>query len=572
VLRDRNHPSIIIWSLGNESGYGPAHDAMYAWIKAHDPTRLVHYETCYQGPATDVLCPMYPSVEQMLAWVNKPGEHRPLIMCEYAHAMGNSSGNLRTYWDAIWSHPRLQGGFIWDWADQGILVKSADGREYWAYGGDFGETDHDGAFCNNGIVFPDRSPHPCYHEFAKVYQKIHTQWSDAAKGAIAITNRNFFTALSGVTATWRLLVEGRERASGDLQLPTIAPQKQAVVAVPYQDPGEGERHLEISYSLTGDVAWAKAGHVIAREQLALPAAKPSVRPTRSIEAIEAKADGTTLRLSGPQWSARFDLAAGELVSLRRGNVERLASAPRHQFYRAITENDRGGIDASYATSWKRAGLDRLQRALASAQWHRVSGEAVRVVTRTTYAADGVGYGFTVDTAYTFHGHGAVDIDSTVDADPRLPVLPRVGVQWQVPKSFARCEWFGRGPHENYSDRLESAFAGVHATNVADLYVPYIHPTENGARSDVRWLKLVDASGNGLTVSGDALFSFTAHHCSTAELDAAKHTVDVPMRDAITLTIDHRHMGVGGDDSWSPRVHPQFRIQPGVFRFLVRIEI
>lgn len=571
VERDKNHACIILWSLGNESGYGPAHDAMYAWIRAHDPTRLVHYETCYQGRATDVLCPMYPSVETMLAWVNAPGEHRPLIMCEYAHAMGNSTGTLREYWDAIWAHPRLQGGFVWDWADQGILVKHADGREYWAYGGDFGEADHDNAFCNNGIVFPDRTPHPAYHECAKVFQKIHTTWQDAAAGSINVLNRNFFTDLSGIHASWRLLADGREQEQGSLQLPAIGAQQQETIVVPFHDPGAGERHLDLTFSLTADTPWAKAGHVIAREQLVLPAAKPSTAKPRSRQPIEARIDGSALNLSGAGWSARFDLTAGELISWRQGQTERMASAPRHHFYRAPIDNDFGGQERSYFASWRRAGIDRLQRRLESAHWHRISEDTVRVSTRARFIADGMEDGLSVAAEYTVHGCGVIEIDSTVIADPRLPVLPRIGLQWQMPKAFARCAWFGRGPHENYPDRQESAFVGVHAAAVEELFVPYIHPTENGARSDVRWLSLADASGAGVKISGDALLTFSTHLCTTADLAAARHTVDVPKRDVITVSIDHRHMGVGGDDSWTPRVHKPYLIQPGTYRFLVALE-
>jgi beta-galactosidase len=573
VQRDKNHPCVIFWSLGNESGYGPAHDAMSAWIHAYDPSRLVHYESCGQGKATDVLCPMYWSVDGILRLANDPKETRPVIMCEYAHAMGNSTGNLHVYWDAIWSHPRLQGGFVWDWADQGILVSAKDGRKYWAYGGDFGDQPNDGAFCNNGIVFPDRALHPGYHECAKVWQKIHTTAVDPSKGEFKIKNRNFFTDLSSISATWRLLSDGVEIEKGNLPLPSIEPQKEAVVTVPFKrDKIESgaEGHLEICYALNADTPWAKKGHVVAREQFVLPR-KPQISIARpKLPDVSVQSSSPKLEITAGEKRFVFDMTSGALVSLSSNGLERLASPLQHQFYRAVTDNDSGGGQRSYATAWRNAGLDRLVTKLIEASWHQPSKDSAIVTFRHTLIADGLEAGFSTVSTCTVSGNGTICVDNTVVADERLPVIPRIGMQCGVAEKFNLCEWFGRGPHENYIDRQNSAFAGRFKSNVAELAVPYIHPTENGGRSDIRWVALRDASGAGLHVSGDQLLQFSAHHCTTTDLDVAKHTIDIPRQNSISLNIDHNHMGLGGDDSWSPRVHPQYLIKPGLFRYKIFI--
>ncbi|HYF50380.1 MAG TPA: glycoside hydrolase family 2 TIM barrel-domain containing protein [Planctomycetota bacterium] len=562
VERDKNHPCVIFWSLGNESGYGPAHDAMAGWIRGFDPWRVVHYESCYGGPASDVICPMYSSIEHCLKLANDPKEYRPVILCEYAHAMGNSSGNLHVYWDQMWTHPRLQGGYIWDWADQGILVTAKDGRKYWAYGGDFGDKPNDGTFCNNGIVWPDRSLHPGYHEFAKVYQKIHMRAVDAEKGVFKIRNRNFFVDLSNIRAKWRLTADGVEVQSGELTLPKIDPQQEAEVVVgpsrahsPSAKPGT-EFHLEFIFSLAGDESWATAGHIVAREQFALKPEPPQEPGHHSyFPDMPTVVKGAAASVHG-----EYDPYA----ILQAGGANLIARPPWHHFFRASIDNDMGGGERSYLAQWKRAGIDRIKATQLRARVEKLD-DAQRISVSLRHVADGVKAGIVTCSVVT-HAGRLVAIDNTVIADPRLPVLPRVGMQWEMPGKFDRVTWFGRGPHENYIDRQISAHVGLYRAKVEELYVPYIHPTENGGRSDVRFVALTDESGAGLLVCGDALLQFSAHFCTTQDLYEAKHTVDVPKRENITLSIDHKHMGVGGDDSWSPRVHEQYLIKPGRFRY------
>lgn len=568
VERDKNHASIILWSLGNESGYGAVHDAMSGWLKHADPTRPVHYESCGQGRATDVICPMYVPIKRALELANTDGI-RPVIQCEFAHAMGNSLGNFQEHMDAIWSHPRYQGGFIWDWADQGILVKNAAGRAYWAYGGDFGEPWHDGFFCNNGIVFPDRSLHPQYYEVAKLYQKIHTTWVAVEQRELLVENRNFFADLSTIRGQWKQLVDGVVVTHGELALPPIPPQRAVRVTVPVTlaDGAPGaERHLVIEYSLVHATSWAPAGQVVAREQLSLPRVAKPQRTLGVSPALAASEENGRLVLHADGQSLSFDLRKGLLTSLKGAGSELLVRGPRPHFFRAPTDNDVGGAEGSYAAGWRRHGLNRLDRRIDGVRWCRVAEGDIQVVVRGTSAAADVGYGFVWETVYHVTGSGVVTLDTTVTADERIEVIPRIGVALEVPGNYDQISWFGRGPHENYCDRLASAFIGRYSATADELFTPYIHVTENGGRCGVRWLAATDASGAGLLIAGDQPVQFSALRCSTEDLVMAEHVPDVPRRERVHLCIDHRHLGVGGDIGWGRSIHDPYLIKPGTFRY------
>jgi len=572
VSRDRNHACVVFWSLGNESGYGSNHDAMAAWVRSSDPTRLVHYETCHGGPATDVICPMYPTPAVMADWAQRE-RARPMIMCEYAHTMGNSGGNLHLYWQAIWgehlrtaipwdntqANPRLQGGFIWDWADQGILQRTPDGRAWWAFGGDFGDTPNDNFFCNNGIVFPDRTPHPVYHEAAWCHQKLSVAWADQPGGELLVRNRHAFVDTGHLRARWQLLHDGVEVVRGDLALGAIAPWSSVRLpapSLPSAPPGV-ERALVVETTLAAATAWAEPGFVIARDQLGL---SPGPSAPVSASTTVPLAPGVGAVTTGAV-QVRLDRTAGALVGLARDGRERLAAALLPHFWRAPVDNDVGGGGASYAAAWRAAGLDRLRVTCLAAD-----GDGARFVVRQQAQADGVEMGFAIASATTVRSDGTVVVDVTVDADPRLPTLPRVGLTLDVAGEFAQAIWYGRGPHENYPDRLHSAFLGRWTSAVDDLAVPYIHPSENGGRGDVRWWALTDATGAGLLVASDAPLQVSAHRCTTADWTAAEHTPDVPRRAAISLALDHRHQGVGGDVGWWPCVHEPWLVRPGRFRW------
>ncbi len=591
VERDRNHPSIILWSLGNESGYGPNHDACAAWVRASDTTRPLHYESCVAGPATDVICPMYAPISRAVALANSsadradilvgtspyphdrplplPTHERPVIQCEFAHAMGNSLGNFKEHLDAIWANPRYQGGFIWDWADQGILVER-DGRPYWAYGGDFGETPHDGFFCNNGIVFPDRTVHPQYHEVARCYQKIALTWAVSGR-TLVVTNRHAFVGLEAVELRWTQLVDGRPVAQGVLELPTIAAGASATLGAPQlaATPAGSEGHVVFAAVLREATAWAEAGFAIARVQLALPASalRPVVAaaaglPELSIdEHLTLHAAGVEVRLDPITALPRYWSVAGRTL---------LDGLARLCFFRAPTDNDVGGAENSYAAAWRAQGLDRLVESATRRRVVRVDAGTVQVVAEGQSQAPGLDLAFAWTITTTVFGDGRVTIALTVKADPRFDVLPRVGVELTAPAELGQAEWFGRGPHECYPDRQASADVAVYRLPVAELATPYIHPTENGARTEVRWWALRDKAGCGLTIRGDQPLVVTARPHTLADILAAAHTVDLPVRDRISLHVDHRHLGVGGDTGWSRSVHAPYLIAPATWHFALEL--
>lgn len=593
VQRDRNHPSVIMWSLGNESGYGPAHDAMAAWARQEDPTRPVHYETAKFGAATDVISPMYASIPAILQMLQEDSR-RPAMQCEYAHAMGNSSGNLKEHWEAIWAHRRYQGGFIWDWADQAIEVTHADGRKYWAYGGDFGDEPNDNWFCNNGIVFPDRTLHPAYHEVAYWYQPIHTAWADAAKMTLAVTNRHFFRDLSHVTMRWWIEIDGikGKNPSGTFDLRGAGPQQTLRLALPSEAewprwPDDllffGETYVVIEYALREATAWAPAGHIVAREQLPI---KRTKSPTRFVHSLPL--GPTDVELHETEHATRIQSRGNAVVHSNAVVIDHMSGAIRewtvngetlltsplhHHFFRAPIDND-GIRGSSYAKPWVDFGLDRLvTTVLGAVPYQGTFGRGVTLTTR--HEPEAYKPGFNTTTTYSLDRFGALFIDAEVRCDDSLPSpLPRIGLTLEVDGALTRARWLGRGPHENYVDRIGSAFFGWHEMDVDQLQVPYIHPGENGGRSGVRELHLEKtdrAGGRSLWIMSSAPFQFSAHRYTTADLFAAAHTVDIPVRPNLTLCLDHRHLGVGGDTGWTPSVYPAYHVTPSVYRYRFRLQ-
>ena len=582
IERDKNHPSIIMWSLGNESGYGPNHDAMATFARRRDPTRLVHYETAVTGPATDVICPMYASIEKAVELGTIPGEHRPVIQCEYAHAMGNSMGNLREYWDTIWEKPsrptnigyqkiaktaRLQGGFIWDWADQGILMTAPDGRPYWAYGGDFGEKDHDAAFCNNGIVFPDRTIHPTYHEVKWCHRRVAAELVSLAEGVatLDIHNRHDHVCLGHLSARCRVLEDGVETADIAFNLPHTPAGETARVTVTLPASGEcAVRTLRVEFSLRATTFFADAGYVPAEEEIALPAhGHHPTEPPRAGPVVITR-DGPDAIISAG--SAVYEFKDGMLARWTRDRKTLLAGRLRAEFFRAPLDNDEGGATASYAHEWRAAGLDRLAPALNSTEVTPLGHQALRVRTHETYAAPGQPRAIDVTTTYELTAAG-VSIDVAIHPDADLPVLPRVGLRLVVPQWATHASYLGRGPHENYPDRKASAFIGVYELATADWAKPYIYPAENGGRTDISRLTLRDsAGGTTLHLHADTTLQVTMAHFTTEDLTAARHTTDLPNRAELYVYLDAAHMGVGGDIGWGRAVRSEYLVRPTPRRF------
>lgn len=580
--RDKNHASIITWSLGNESGNGANFYATYAWLKSHDATRPVQYEGATHYENTDIQAPMYMQISDMVKYAeNNP--KRPLIQCEYAHAMGNSVGNLQEYWDVIEKYDVLQGGFIWDWVDQGLLTKTADGQEYWAYGGDLGGKDfqNDGNFCLNGLVNPDRTAHPSLHEVKKVYQYVKFKADDPKKGTVTIHNGYDFINLGQFGFDWKLFKNGTEIASGDLPTMDILPggSKTIKIDLPKLDDSKAEYFLNLYAHTKAASALVPVNHLMAYEQFQL---KPYT-PEKFIEAnrnngIDIVSKNNDVIISGEGFEVRFDAEKGTLTAIDYGNGNILQKGITANFWRATTDNDFGYDMPKKLGVWKDATENQK---LLEVSMNSISGEqvidALKLSANTFKIENGTiqiksdyelnGPQARVAITYDINDQGEIRVTTQLSGlSKELPVLPRFGTNFIINNEYQHVQWYGRGPHENYQDRKTGALVGSYKASVDDLYYPYIRPQENGNRSDIRWVTFANEKGQGIKIYAPQLFDFSAHHQYNNDFDAGKskqqrHTIDIVKRDLVNINIDYKQMGVGGDNSWGLMALDTYQIQP-----------
>jgi len=575
VERDKNHPCIIMWSLGNESGYGPNHDAMAGWIHGFDPTRLVHYEGTIHvagkvSPVVDVISVMYPTIEMLTALAEDPNEVRPIIMCEYVHSMGNSTGNLKEYWETVYGHRRLCGGFIWDWVDQGLRRETDDGLEWWAYGGDFGDEPNDRDFCINGLVWPDRKPHPAMWECKKIFQPIEVEAVNLKAGEVKVINRYDFTDLSGLDIAWELCADGMALEWGRLPSLKIPPGSSHNVLIPFTVPAlkQGvEYWLAIRFTTSGKELWADRGHEVAWSQFKMPfdvPASPALE-LKEMPSLDVRESPKIVEISGEGFSLAFDKERGRMTSLRCGGSELIKSGPQFNTWRAPTEND----TPSMAIEWRKFGLDRIVHEIEGVEVERIGPQLLHIRVKSRAGAPDVKEGFRCQYNYAIHGSGDIVIDVDVIPSDRLPPLPRIGLQVCIPGDYNTITWYGRGPQENYVDRKEGVLVGVYSGTVDEQYIPYIVPQENGNKTEVRWASLTDKNRRGLLVVGMPLLEVSAHHFTTEDLTKAKHTFELKRREDITLNLDYRQSGLGGA-SCGPDTLPQYQIKPQHAHFSLRM--
>ncbi len=581
VERDKNHPSVIIWSLGNESGYGPNHDAMAEWMHAHDPTRPVHYEGAtgwgnqYLGPETapqmDFVSVMYPSLERLTELAEWPGEQRPVLMCEYAHAMGNSPGALTEYWEIIEKYPRVAGGFVWDWVDQGLRRREKGGKTWFAYGGDYGDDPNDGNFCINGVLWPDRAPHPSLWELKKVHEPVKAEAVDLASGKLKVFNHMMFTDLSGLDITWTLESDNKVLQAGRLPARRTPPGASEVVTIPYQRPGltpGAEYWLNMRFSLREAALLLDKDYEIAWAQFLLPfAVKPSVwhynqMPRLKIEQIQARRDiPATAVIQGEDFVLIFEQETGRLVLWQHRGHNVVDAGPTLNLWRAPTDNDARRM----AGLWRAAGLDTLSEKLGTFEIEQTSPQIVRV----TMAMNTSVPGLTSHYVYTIYGAGDIVLKHTVRLPEGLPPLPRVGMKLTLSGEYENFTWYGRGPHENYVDRKASAWLDIYRSTVDDEYVPYIKPQEHGNKCDVRWAALTNSHGAGLVVIGYPTFEVSAHHFTAHDLDAARHTHELKPRSEITLNVDFAQSGLGSE-ACGPGTRPQYQLTAREYKYCLRL--
>ncbi|HEX9633304.1 MAG TPA: glycoside hydrolase family 2 TIM barrel-domain containing protein [Gemmatimonadales bacterium] len=572
VERDKNHPSVILWSLGNEAGDGVNFEATYTWTRRRDPSRPVMYERARWHTRVDLVTPMYTPITGLLDYV-KEWRDRPLIMCEYAHAMGNSVGNLQDYWDVIYAHPQLQGGFIWDWVDQGLAATTPDGKPFWAYGGDYGPpgTPSDGNFLANGLVRPDRRPNPHYLEVRKVYQPAHARLVDAGRGTVRIVNRYDFRTLDHLTLRWTLTADADTVGAGEMPAPAVAPHDSSDIVLRGWSGRDGydgrERVLTIEFVLPNAEPFLPAGWIVAWDQVELGAGTTGATGTTGVALVVAE-EGPSIVVRGERFAAVFDRIQGTLASLAYDGTELLRTGLEPNFWRAPTDNDFGNRMPRRQRVWRRAGPDRHVDSVAARQDH---GNVVVWVAQSLHAGDA-----TLETTYTVRPSGDITVHNRfVPGDTSLPELPRLGMRFTMPGSFDRVTWWGRGPHESYWDRKTGARVGLYAAPAADLYHPYVRPQENGTRSDVRWMAITNAQGRGLLAVGIPLLEASALPYLQEDFDEGqekvnRHVTDVASRDLVEVRLDWHQMGVGGDNSWGAQALERYRLPLRAYEWTFRL--
>ena len=620
VQRDKNHPSIIMWSLGNESGYGPNHAAMAARARELDPTRPIHYEGDYAGEICDVYSTMYPQVStveavgkrtrkivgarrgEKLVANNPQNIDKPFVMCEYAHAMGNGPGALKEYWDVIYKHPRLMGAYVWDWVDQGIRAQRRDaddapaggtatgadyegpvavvaprpeggplqGGEFWAYGGDFGDWPHDAQFLINGLILPDRTPSPGLTEYKKVLEPIQCEAIDLAAGKIRLRNRLDFTSPDYLSLNWSLCANGEILQNGALHLPTIQPGRARTVTIPWQPVSQPKADTEYWLNLTfrtwRELPWAEIGHEVAWAQFLLDMpvteAMPTAEATDRAALVVDESDPTLIVVEGEDFEIGFNRISGELDTWQYRNEDLVDAGPRLNLWRPPTDNDmrKFGDRSRWATR-----LDRAQHRTDSVTCE--AGDDIVVVTVTTQVAPPIHRDrFDCRYVYTIDRQGTIQLD--VEGEPhgewKQPLM-KVGLQMAIPDDFANVTWYGKGPGEAYPDTCQAQRVDVYESSVDDLWFPYVVPQENGNRSDVRWVMLARQDGAGIRVAGAPTLNFSASYFEQDNITDAKHPDELVRLDSIMLNLDNKHRGIGSA-SCGPDVLPQYELPAEPFAF------
>ena len=601
VERDKNHPSIIIWSLGNEAGHGVVFQTTYRWIKGRDPSRPVQYQPAGEDWYTDIYAPMYTPIAQLLAYADRPpGDKpsRPLIMIEYAHAFGNSEGNLQDYWDAIESRPKLQGGYIWDWVDQGLIRTNARGEPYVLIGHDYHPTlPTDGADLNNGLLAPDRQPHPHLWEVRKVYQPLVFTPADHHVGRFRVRNRLAFRNARDYDLRWSLEADGTEIAAGGLGPLDVPPGDSVAFDVPMANvrPEDHREYFLTISAYTRDstpgvpagmrMAWAQFDWTAWVQGTVSPPSDGVVlrlppRPSAASASWTTTRVGDTLIVVGAGGELRVDAVTGLLTRWRRGGRNLLDRGPVANFWRAPTDNDLGNGMHKWAARWRYAGDSARTTGVT---WQR-DGDGVVITVRQRLA------GIPADLTLTYTARADGDLHVGYDFVPApeslaaLSKIPRVGLSLRIPFAYRTMDWYGRGPQENYQDRWTSAAVGWWHGSVDNQFERYSRPQETGNKTDVRWIALRDRDGYGVMAIADERLSVSAWPFMQEDLDFRSsgssasgltevsdyHGADIPLRDFITLNLDCKQMGVGGDTSWGRPVHEQYQLAPMPYHYGFRL--
>lgn len=577
VQRNYNHPSIIFWSLGNEAGYGSNFEASYDWVKKEDPSRAVQYERSGYEGKTDIHCPMYLNYKDCIKYCEDDSKTKPLIQCEYAHAMGNSEGGFKEYWDLVRKYPKYQGGFIWDFVDQSCRWTGKNGKMIYAYGGDFNRFDaSDNNFCDNGLISPDRVPNPHMYEVGYFYQNIWTTAADLKAGELNVYNENFFRDLSAYALEWEVMKNGIVVRTGRVDNLNVAPQQTAKIKL---DLGKtcacAEWLLNVKYVQKQREGLIPAGHIVAKDQLVLNEYKAPAMALQNVTDMNIQtalpriddANSQCVMIEGENFNIQFAKADGFMDKYMVDGLDMIKEGAKltPNFWRAPTDNDFGaGLQQKYAV-WKNPEFK-----LASLKSEMKDGLAV---VSAEYEMPSVSAGTKLQLTYEINNRGAVKVNQKLVAEKGAKVsnIFRFGMQMVMPKSFENISYYGRGPVENYIDRKWATELGVYNQTVTDQFYAYIRPQENGNKTDIRWWKQLNEAGRGLQFVAEAPFSASALHYTIESLDSGwekkqEHSNEVEPADLTNFLIDKVQMGLGCVDSWGAIPREEYMLPYGDYEF------
>ena len=590
VERDKNHPSIVFWSLGNESGMGPNHAAMAGWIKEMDPTRYIHYEGA-QGDATDpryknnyfdlskgnptdpkwvdMLSRMYPQPFEYKALIDDTSsDKRPVIMCEYAHAMGNSVGNMKEYWDIIYNNDRALGGYIWDWIDQGIVKKDENGKEFLAYGGDFGDTPNDGSFCLNGIIAADRTPKPEIYECKKVNQPVVINAIDASKGAFEILNRHQVLNISHYNIVWQLEENGKAILTGSLENITTKPSKTSKVNINLKKAKfsfGNQYYITFKGKLKEPTLYAEKGFVVFEEQFSINnKTKEKALKSKNYKSLLVTESDKNINIKNDKSSFTVDKNSGYITTYVTKGKNIFESPLKLNFWRPETENDaayRGSKKQTNERDWFTAGDRFVVKSIKT----NTSEKGKVLVTVNGFIKNPK---TAITLVYTFLGNGKLKVAYDADIDVTAPNVPKIGMQFDISNQYKNVTYLGKGPQANYQDRETGALFGLYKADATTMNYSYAVPQEYGNRMHTNWFSLENKSKKGVKITGNQPLNFSILEHSTENIEKAKHTNDLLERKELTVNIDLIQMGVGGDNTWSHRAEPhqEYLVKPKKYSY------
>lgn len=571
VARDKNHPSIIFWSMGNESGWGKNFDTAYNAIKEIDPEkRPVHYES--KNPAYADTLSKYDIISDMYPYMNEINDQflkdtlRPVIVCEYAHTMGNSLGNFRKYWDLFYKFERFQGGFTWDWVDQALKRKDEQGREYWDVVNYF-----DGANANDGLINAERIAQPELYEVKKIHQNFNVEDVDINTGLVIASNDNYFVNTDSVYLKWDLLQDGLSIESGIVSNLGIQPQSKKPIKIPFDEKlikSGNDYRMNFSFHNKNSTKWADKDHELAKEQIDVQIhyIKDIVPQTRNGK-LELM-DGDQIKIKGDSFSIVFDRKTGALSDFVHRGTSMISQPILPYLWRVPTDNDEGGGKRSYAARWRDAGNDKIKIIPVTMKAFNTGNFIVVDVVNNIETVKG---NIVQKSGFIVHRNGLVKVKNHFIIPEAIPPLARVGMRIVMPKEYNKIEWFGRGPHESYEDRNESALIGLYKGFVKDQHFPYVMPSETGNKTDVKWVKIISDNKN-LLVSGEPFINFNIQDYSVEALNVAKSTHILERGTKTWLHVDYKQMGLGGDDSWNPRVHKEYILDQKEYTYSFGLQV